>query len=223
MNILLVEDDKKIAAFIKKGLSEEYHSVYNIDNAEDALYLIQQNEYDIVILDWMLPDKDGLSLLKQIRLNNEYIPIIMLTARCDLNDKIEGIEAGADDYMTKPFAFKELLVRIKALHRRKICSLSEELTIYDLILDRRTHQVTYKEKNIDLTTKEYKLLELLVINKGKTVINSIIIEEVWGIQEIMNSNIVNVTIYNLRKKIGVYIKKDIIKTVRSSGYKIDDF
>jgi len=222
MNILIVENDIKIARFIVKGLEEEYNNAKHITNAEDAFYLIQQNNYDVMIIDWMLPEQDGVSLIKQIRSQNNNVPIIMLTAKRDLNDKLEGIDAGADDYLTKPFSFMELLARIKALHRRGLRSSSKTLRVGDLVVDERNRQVACRGNNIDLTIKEYKLLELLVRNKGKIVINSVIVEEVWGVQDIINSNIISVTMYNLRKKIDIYSKETVIKTIRLSGYRIDD-
>jgi len=222
MRILIVEDDKKLAAFLEKGLKEEHFAVDVCRNGTDALYYIQVNNYDIILLDIMLPGKDGLTLCRQIRDNSISTPIIMLTAKDTTKDKVKGLTEGADDYLTKPFSFEELLARIRALLRRNQTHQSKVLEVNGLILDPWRHEVTRDGKKIFLTGKEYAMLEYLMRNKGRILTQSIILEHVWDMSYIGSSNIVNVYINHLRKKIDKGFEPKLIQTIRGHGYKIDE-
>jgi DNA-binding response OmpR family regulator len=222
MKVLLIEDDKKISSFITKGLKEELMSVDCAFDGEEGLYLLQTYRYDVIIIDWMLPKISGPELITKIRTANITTPLLMLTARGDVDDRVEGLKRGADDYLSKPFSFRELVARIHALHRRS--SYNENLTLQtaDLTLDPLKREVKRAGKIIDLSTKEYELLELLLRNKGYVVTNTVILEQIWSMQEFVESNVINVTIYHLRNKIDRGFEKKLIQTVRGSGYRIVD-
>lgn len=222
MRILIAEDDKKVAAFLKKGLKEEQYAVDVSNNGEDALFQVQVNEYDLVILDVMLPRKNGLTVCRELRAEGNLTPILMLTARDQLDDKIKGLHDGADDYMTKPFAFEELLARIKALLRRTQDYKTKTLSVGDLELDPVSRRVTRAGQFISLTGKEYALLEYLMRNKGRIITQSKIIEHVWDMNFEGMSNVVNVYINHLREKIDKGFSQKYIHTIRGSGYKIDE-
>lgn len=222
MKILLVEDDKKISSFIKKGLKEELMNVDCAFDGEEGFYLLQTYRYDVIIVDWMLPKISGPELITKIRTANIITPILMLTARGDIDDRVEGLKSGADDYLPKPFSFSELVARIRALHRRSSYSENLTLQIADLTLDPIKREVKRAGKVIDLSTKEFELLELLLRNKGYVVTNTVILEQIWNMQEFIESNVINVTIYHLRNKIDKGFTKKLIQTVRGSGYRIVD-
>ena len=221
MRILIVEDDIKIASFIKKGLEEESYTIDTIHNGKEAIYLTQINNYDIILLDIMIPDIDGLNVCKILREKGISIPIIMLTARNLLQDKIDGLDSGADDYLTKPFAFEELLARIRVQLRKKSQS-SNIITIADLSIDTNKHEVKRDFQKIKLTVKEYALLELLARNKEKVLTESIIKENLSDMNQDTISNIINVYIYRLRNKIDKKYNTKLIHTVRGLGYMISD-
>jgi len=221
MRILIVEDDIKIASFIKKGLEEESYTIDTIHNGKEAIYLTQINNYDIILLDIMIPDIDGLNVCKILREKGISIPIIMLTARNLLQDKIDGLDSGADDYLTKPFAFEELLARIRVQLRKKSQS-SNIITISDLSIDTNKHEVKRDFQKIKLTVKEYALLELLARNKEKVLTESIIKENLSDMNQDTISNIINVYIYRLRNKIDKKYNTKLIHTVRGLGYMISD-
>jgi DNA-binding response OmpR family regulator len=168
----------------------------------------------------MLPKISGLELTKKIRTSNITTPILMLTARGDVDDRVEGLQSGADDYLPKPFSFSELVARIKALHRRNSYSENLILQTADLTLDPLKREVKRAGKVIDLSTKEFELLELLLRNKGYIVTNTVILEQIWNMQEFIESNVINVTIYHLRNKIDRGFEKKLIQTIRGSGYRI---
>lgn len=222
MKILLIEDDKKISAFIVKGLKEEFMNVDHAFDGKDGLYLAEINRYDILIIDWMLPKLSGLEIIKKLREKGVATPILILTARGDIDDKVKGLESGADDYLPKPFAFKELIARIRALHRRS--SYGEKLILQagDLQLDPLKREVKRAEKVIDLSAKEFELLELLLRYKGRIVTNTMIAENIWNLETSVESNVINVTIYHLRNKIDKEFNTKLIHTVRGSGYRIND-
>lgn len=222
MRILIVEDDQKIAAFITKGLKEEGFSVDTAFDGMDGLYLAETNPYDVIILDWMLPGINGIEICKQLRSDQNSTPILMLTARGDVDDRIEGLESGADDYLGKPFSFSELVARVKALHRRKSHGNASMLKVDTLSLDPLTRNVIRDEKRIELSAKEYELLEFLMRNKNRIVTNTMIIDNIWNMQEQIESNVVSVTIYHLRNKIDKSFERKLIKTVRGSGYRLED-
>jgi two-component system copper resistance phosphate regulon response regulator CusR len=221
MRLLVVEDDIKLAAFLKKGLEEEQFAVDVCRNGADALHFVEVNDYDVIILDIMLPGKDGLTICKEIREKSITLPIIMLTAKDTVEDKISGLSGGADDYLTKPFSFEELLARIKALLRRSQDYKEKTLKVKDLELNPWKRRVTKKGEEISLTGKEYALLEYLMRNKGRIVSQSMIIEHVWDMNYEGLSNVVNVYINHLRKKVDRDPKEKIIHTIRGYGYKIN--
>ena len=219
MKILLVEDEPKVAAFIKKGLEEQ---AYEVDQAYDGLFgvkLALQNEYDMVILDIILPNMNGLDACRQIRKHNPSVSILMLTALGTTDDKITGLDAGADDYLTKPFEFKELLARIRALTRRHTDSSSNErLVLADLEMNLADKTVTRAEKHIALTAREFSLLYYLLRNKGRVVSRVDIIENVWETSFDTGSNIIDVYINFLRKKVDKGYPVKLIHTLVGMGY-----
>jgi DNA-binding response OmpR family regulator len=217
MKILLIEDDIKIINFLKKGLTEEGYSVDVAQNGEDGIYLASVNSYDIVLLDIMLPTIDGFEVCKNLKNQNDRLPIIMLTARDSLNDKINGLDIGANDYISKPFSFSELLARIRVQLRTKDI-ISTKLTLDNLELDLLHKKATREGKFIKLTAKEFSLLEFLLRNKDKVVSETMISDSLTELNESNMSNIINVYIYRLRNKIDKNFDKKLIKTVRGMGF-----
>ncbi|WP_373069641.1 response regulator transcription factor [Sulfurimonas sp.] len=221
MRVLVVEDDIKIAHFIKKGLQEESYSVDVTHHGDEAIYLAQVNPYDIILLDLMLPGSDGMDVCTSLRNKGVSTPIIMLTARNKLEDKIDGLDSGADDYLTKPFAFEELLARIRAQLRNKTQS-SSIITVGDLTIDTNKREVKRAENKISLTVKEYALLELLGRNANKLLTETIIKDNLSDMAQETMSNIINVYIYRLRNKIDKGYEIKLLHTVRGSGYMLSD-
>ena len=218
MRILLVEDEQKLANNLANNLRSEGFAVDLAFNGESGKNHALTYAYDLVILDVMLPNLDGSQVLKIIRTKNRNVPILMLTARDSLQDKVMFFEAGADDYLTKPFSFAELLVRVKALLRRRLASQVDMIQIEDFELDRMAHIVKRAKKRIDLSNKEYALLEYLALNAGRVLSRSMIIEHVWD-QSFENlTNIVDVYIRQLRSKVDEGHQIKLISTVRGSGY-----
>jgi len=222
MRILVVEDEKKVASFIKKGLEEEYYYVDAAHDGKAGLKLALSEDYDLMIFDIMLPYKDGVSLVKDVRNSNISTPILLLTAKLTLDDKIEGLDSGADDYLTKPFAFEELLARIRALLRRKEKNKQLQLKIVDLLLDTQTHIVKRNNMEINLTPKEYSILEYLLRNKNKVVSRTILTEHVYDYHFDTDSNVIDVHINKLRNKIDKGFEKQILYTIRGVGYTVKD-
>jgi DNA-binding response OmpR family regulator len=224
MKILIVEDEHLIANSIKKGLEQEK---YTVDIAFDGLEgydLASSGDYDLILLDLMLPGLDGLSICKKLRQENNHTPILMLTAKSQLEDKIIGLNSGADDYLTKPFAFEELLARIRALSRRPQKINGKILTVGDLSLDTVTYEVKRGNKNIQLSSKEYSLLECLLRHSNQILNKDQLIQYVWSYESDILPNTVEVYIRNLRQKIDIPFKgkEPLIKTIRGFGYKISD-
>ncbi|MFZ1082685.1 MAG: response regulator transcription factor [Candidatus Kryptoniota bacterium] len=218
MRILVVEDEKKVASFIKKGLEEQS---YAVDVSYDGLHgeeLACQNEYDVIILDIMLPNQDGVITCRKIRDKKIDTPILMLTAIGDTDAKVRGLDSGADDYMTKPFHFEELLARVRALLRRKSQDKSSFLQIDTLILDPVSHKVERDGKQIRLTTKEFALLDYFMRNKGKTLSRAHIAQHVWNVSFDMESNVIDVYVKLLRQKVDKDFKKPLIHTIIGAGY-----
>ncbi|GHA79234.1 response regulator transcription factor [Pontibacter akesuensis] len=219
MKILLVEDEPKVASFIKKGLEEQ---TYDVDQAYDGtmgVKLALQNEYDLIILDIILPGMNGLDACRQIRLHDTNVAILMLTALGTTDDKIVGLDAGADDYLTKPFEFKEMLARVRALSRRNTdTGTSEKLTIADLELDVAKKAVTRAGKLINLTAREFSLLYYLLRNQGRVVSRVDITEQVWETSFDTGSNVIDVYINFLRKKIDKDHSNKLIHTLVGMGY-----
>jgi len=221
MRILVVEDDRKVGAFLQKGLREEQYAVDLCRDGTEAVYQAQVNPYDAIILDVMLPGKDGFTICRELRENAVLTPILMLTAKDAIQDKVTGLSLGADDYLTKPFSFSELLARIRALLRRNQDYKAGELKVGDLVLDPLRRVVNRAGKKISLTGKEYALLEYLMRNKGRILTPTMIIEHVWDRNYDGASNVVNVYISHLREKIDRDFDQDLIQTYRGHGFKID--
>ncbi len=219
MKILVAEDDIKISSFLSKGLTEENYIVDCCFDGEEALYLIETNRYDLIILDLMIPYVDGISLCKSLREKEIETPIIMLTAKSSIEEKVLGLNSGANDYISKPFSFDELIARIK-VQLRDGRHLTNILKVSDLKLDSDNKTVTRADKKIDLSSKEYILLEYLMFNKNKTVTEDMINNSLWNMDKQTASNIINVYIYRLRKKIDKDHHNKLIHTVRGMGYKI---
>ncbi len=217
MKILLTEDDTYIAGFIKKGLGEESHIVDHVAEGEEALERASAYEYDLIILDVMLPGMNGIEVCRELRSREIQTPVLILTAKDMVKDKVKGLESGADDYLTKPFFFDEFLARINALCRRKHTKFME-LTYGELRLDSISHRVLFKNREIELRPKEYALLYYLLINKDRVLTRTQILENVWGYRHDPSTNIVDVNIKTLRAKLNPFFNGDIITTVRGRGY-----
>jgi heavy metal response regulator len=218
MRILVVEDEKKVAEFISHGLAEEGYAVDVSYDGDQGYFLAATNEYDAILLDIMLPKMDGIKLCEMLRTEDIHTPILMLTAKDAIKDKVKGLDAGADDYLTKPFAFEELLARIRALLRKKSLHQGTRFQVDDLVLDTVTHRVTRADKEILLSVKEYALLEFLMRNAGSVVTRAMIAEHVWDINFETFTNVIDVYISYLRNKIDKGQKTKLIHTVRGRGY-----
>ena len=222
MRILLVEDDQRIANFVAKGLRE---NAYAVDVARDGAAALYQNAisgYDAIILDVMLPVKDGFEVCRELRENRVKTPVLMLTARDAVEDRVAGLDVGADDYLTKPFAFNELLARLRALLRRSVDIRPPKMTVADMEIDTSAQRVWRNGREIVLTTKEYALLEYLVREKGKVVGRSAIAEHVWDENFDVFSNLIDVYIKRLRAKMDEGFGVSLIHTRRGQGYVLDD-
>jgi heavy metal response regulator len=216
MRVLLIEDERKVASFIQRGLEAEHYSVDAAYEGEDGLTRLCDGEYDLVILDVMLPKRDGLSVLREARRRGVQTPILLLTARDTLADKVAGLDQGADDYLTKPFAFEELLARVRALLRRGAPAQPTTLLLADLRLDPSTRQVTRAGKKIDLTAKEFALLEFFLRNPGRVLSRALIAQHVWGVDFDTFTNVIDVYVKYLRKKIDADFEPKLIHTVRGA-------
>lgn len=222
MTILVVEDEIKITRFVKKGLEMEHYTVDTAYDGEEALEKAEINNYDLIILDIMLPKIDGIEVCKRLRKNKVETPIIMLTARDTIEDRIKGLDVGADDYLVKPFAFGELVARIRALLRREKTVKSTKLVVGDLVLDPATHEVRRNNKEVPLSSKEYRLLDYMMRRPTHVCTRTMIGEHIWGYNFTDDSNVIDVYISYLRKKIDKGFHNKLIHTVRDVGYKIQD-
>ena len=220
MRILLIEDEVKLTSFIKRGLVAERYAVDVAKDGRGGLELAQTYQYDLILLDLMLPGMDGSEVLRRIRKENSSVPVLILSARGSVQDKVANMETGADDYLTKPFAFAELLVRIKALMRRGPVNRASTIRVSDLELDRLSQQVKRGGHRIELTSKEYSLLEYLMSNAGRVLSRNMIIEHVWDQSFDGITNIVDVYIRHLRNKVDTGHDSKLLKTVRGVGYTI---
>ena len=218
MRILLVEDEARVAGFIAKGLREQAYAVDIASDGEQALYQAAVNQYDIVILDVMLPVKDGHTVCRELRASGFRTPILMLTARGSVDDRVEGLDSGADDYLAKPFDFKELLARLRALLRRPAGLLPHVARVADLTLNTASHAVTRAGKPVSLTAKEYALIEFLVLNQGRVVGREQIGQHVWDENFDPLSNVIDVYIKRLRSKLDTGFGRRLIHTRRGEGY-----
>jgi len=218
MRILVIEDEKKVANFIKKGLEEEHYAVDTAYDGESGLYMAEVNEYDLIVLDLMIPKIDGLEVLRRVRGNRNNVPILVLTAKDSVEDIVRGLDAGCDDYLTKPFEFLEFLARVRALLRREKIDKEPILRIDDLTLSLVTHKVMRRGKEIELTAKEYSLLEYFMRNPDKILTRTMISEHVWDYHFDSMTNLVDVYVNYLRNKIDKGSELKLIHTVRGVGY-----
>lgn len=222
MRILVVEDEHRIAHSLQKGLEQERFAVDVAYTGNDGYDLAISEDYDLIILDIMLPGMDGISICRELRKNNTHTPILLLTAKGQVGDKVSGLNSGADDYLTKPFSFEELLARVRALLRRKGTTIQTILTLDDLSLNTSTFEVKRSDKTINLTSKEFSLLEFLLAKKNQIVTKDQIIQHVWNFDADILPNTVEVYIKKIRDKIDISFpdKKQLIQTVRGFGYKL---
>lgn len=222
MKILVVEDERKTAAFLKKGLEENGFAIDVATDGETGVSLIQQSEYDLIVLDVMLPKLDGWSVLKEIRQQRNQTPVLFLTARDAVPDRVHGLELGADDYITKPFAFSELLARIRTILRRGPARQAATLQVADLEIDVQRHKAVRQGRTLDLTPKEFLLLSLLARRTGSAISRTLIAEQVWGINFDSGTNIVDVHMHRLRSKVDDPFEIKLIHTVRGIGYILEN-
>ena len=230
MRILVIEDEKKVARFLEQGLKEEKYDVDVAFDGAEGVRCALSNSYDLIITDIMMPEMSGIEVIKEIRAAKRSVPILCLTAKTEIGEKVEGLDAGADDYLTKPFLFEELAARVRSLLRRSDMEKKTQLVSRDLVLDTVTHTArrhkpdSEEEMQIPLTVKEYELLEYLMRNKGRILSRSVITQHVWGYSFTMGSNVIDVYIKRLREKIdaGREEKDRLITSERGVGYGIRD-
>jgi heavy metal response regulator len=219
VRILVVEDDRKVARFVRQGLCEEGHAVeIATDGAEALDFVLTEPAYDLIILDVMLPGQDGFGVLKTLRAHKVAAPVLILTARDSVPDRVAGLDLGADDYLTKPFAFEEFLARVRALLRRRDGARAPILTIDDLVVDPATRRVTRGERRIELTARQYALLEYFLRNAGRVLSRQMIAQHVWGLGFDAESNVIDVYVGYLRRKIDRDRERRLLHTVRGAGY-----
>jgi heavy metal response regulator len=221
MRILVVEDERRIAAFLKRGLVEESYAVDVAYDGVEALDWAAAVDYDLIVLDILLPRKDGIQVCCELRDRGNSVPILMLTARDTIGDRVRGLDSGADDYLVKPFAFQELLARVRALLRRSGTAKTSHLQVGDLALDTLTRRASRGGQVVELTTREYALLEFLMRHPGQALSRTQIVEHVWNYDFFTTSNVVDVYVGYLRRKIDREYEVKLIKTVRGVGYKIE--
>jgi heavy metal response regulator len=220
MRILIAEDDAALAGFVRRGLEAEHYAVDVSADGEQARALASELDYDLIVLDLNLPRLDGVAILKQVRSKKTNVPILILTARGKVEDRVQCLDTGADDYLVKPFSFSELLARIRALLRRSRLPSESVLTVEDLKLDRVERRVTRGSRAIDLTSKEFALLEYLMRNAGRRVTRAMIIEHVWNLSFDSSTNLVDVYINYLRSKVDDGAPQKLIHTIRGVGYEL---
>jgi len=219
MRVLVIEDERKLALYIKKGLEENHFAVDLAENGEAGILYAGVNEYDIIVLDILLPKKDGMEVLRELRESGSPVPVLILTARDAVSEKIAGLNAGADDYLTKPFSFLELLARVRALLRRGKVEPQLTLQVGDVVMDLIAHRVRVSGKPIQLTSKEFALLEFLLRNPGRVLTRTTIAEHVWDSRyDNTLSNVIDVFVKRLRAKIDCAPAKKLIHTVKGVGY-----
>jgi len=222
MRILIVEDEIKAASYLKKGLSEHGFSVDIATTCEDGLHLARSEGYDLIVLDVMLPDRLGWSVVQALRAEDNQVPVLFVTARDEVHDRVYGLELGADDYLVKPFAFSELLARIRTILRRQPLRQPDQLRVNDLELDLLRHKARRGGASLDLTAKEFQLLALLLRRSGEVLSRTAISEQVWGINFDSDTNIVDVAIRRLRKKVDDPFSTKLIHTIRGVGYVLEE-
>jgi len=220
--ILLVEDEKQMSMFVEMELNHEGYKVDVAYDGKEGLNAAEKNEYDLILLDIMIPRINGIEVCRKIR-QSSHVPIIMLTAKSDISDKVLGLDAGANDYLTKPFEIEELLARIRVYERNKSTNIkSDEIKVKDIVMDNKTHKVKRNGKEIEFTKKEYDLLEVLLINKNVVLTRDQLIEKVWGYDYAGDTNVVDVFVRHLRSKIDDGFEDKFINTIRGVGYVIED-
>ena len=222
MRVLIVEDEVQIADFISRGLSEQGYAVDVAYDGDEALDWVDIAQFDVIILDVMLPARSGIEVCRTLRARGIRTPILMLTARDAVEDRVQGLDSGADDYLVKPFAFAELLARIRAITRREPVALGVVLQVGDLILDTATREVSRQSIHIELTAKEYSLLEFLMRHRNQVLTRTMIAEHVWNYDFDNATNVIDVHIRNLRRKIDDTFPEKLIQTARGAGYQISD-
>jgi DNA-binding response OmpR family regulator len=220
MRVLVVEDDRRLAGIIKRGLAEEGYSVDMVHDGEEAEYAAETTPYDLVVLDIMLPKKDGLAVCRDLRGKKAVVPVLMLTARDSVEDRVTGLDSGADDYLIKPFAFSELLARVRALLRRETISKTPKLQARDLVMDTLTREVWKGPRKVDLTAKEYSILEYFMRNPNVVITRTMLEEKAWDFEFDGMSNIIDVYIRRLRSKIDESQAESMIQTLRGAGYRL---
>ncbi len=221
MRVLIVEDEPKSAAYLRKGLSEHGYVADLAHDGENGLYLAQNSDYDVIVLDVMLPGRDGWSVVSELRRGGKQTPVLILTARDSVPDRVKGLELGADDYLVKPFAFSELLARIRTLLRRGPVRHGELLRAADLELDLLSHRAMRGGRRLDLTPKEFLLLTLLVRRAGEVLSRTLIAEQVWDMNFDSATNVVDVPVRRLRSKVDDPFERKLIRTVRGVGYVLE--
>lgn len=222
MRILVIEDEAKMSSLLKQGLEEQRYAVDVADNGEDGLHWALNFPYDVILLDLMLPKMDGAQLCHALRDQRILTPILMVTAKDAIRDRVAGLDCGGDDYLIKPFAFQELLARVRALSRRDSSQKSKLLRIGNLVLDTITHSAKRDNRNIELTSKEYALLEFLLLHPRQVLSRTVIAEHLWSYDDAPDSNVVDVYIRFLRKKIDDDFPEKYIRTIRGTGYQLVD-
>lgn len=222
MKILIVEDEKKTAAYLRKGLAENGFVVDVASQGEEGLYIARTGEYDLIILDVMLPERDGWSVIAELRRAGKQTPVLFLTARDTVQDRVRGLELGADDYLIKPFAFSELLARVRSILRRGPVRQPEMLRIADLELDLLRYKAVRGGKRLDLTPKEFSLLSLLARRAGEVLSRTLIAEQVWDMNFDGDTNVVDVHVRRLRSKVDDPFEQKLIHTVRGVGYVLEE-
>jgi len=218
MRVLVVEDDAQVASFIRRGLREEQYAVDVVGDGEEAIFSAGSNEHDLIILDWRLPKRSGLEVLQAVRSDGVTTPVLMLTVRDALADKVMSLDAGADDYLVKPFSFEELLARVRALLRRRGSLVATVMRVDDLELDSMRHRVTRGGERLELTNREYAMLEYLMRNAGRVVSRTMLAEHVWEQDFDPMSNVIDVHMARLRRKVDGAFATKLLQTMRGSGY-----
>jgi two-component system, OmpR family, copper resistance phosphate regulon response regulator CusR len=222
MKILIVEDEPKTVAYLKRGLEEDGFVTDVADDGEDGAHLAQTGSYDLIILDVLLPSRDGWSIVGELRRRGIATPVLFLTARDAVHDRVKGLELGADDYLVKPFAFSELLARVRSILRRGPARQSSVLEVADLELDLIRHRATRAGRSLDLTPKEFQLLSLLLCHAGEVLSRTLIAEQVWDINFDSDSNVIEVHMRRLRSKVDDPFSRKLIQTVRGVGYVLEE-
>lgn len=223
MKILLAEDDSQLGELVVYMLTKSGYKVEWVMEGEDAFYYAVNSHYDVLILDWMMPNGDGVEVCRRLRKQGYSGAILMLTAKDTVEDRIEGLDSGADDYLVKPFEIGELLARLRALSRRNYAPILEEETeIMDLVLNRNSHQVRLGSEEIQLSPREFQLLDLLVQNKGQVIPREVILERIWGFDSDVAPKTIDATVKLIRKKLDLLGKQELIQSIRGVGYKIEN-